>query len=335
MINRKDLYVDNSLILEQDGDSLFGDIYIEHNSLPEINFDDIDTSVEFLGQKISFPLIINSMTGGTEKGFEINEILYKITSELDLVLAVGSQEESNIDEDPNLFINDLDDEIRNQGMVLSNLSARADIKDIERAMNQINADGITIYLNSSQEAISFDGNRDLRGILENIKIMADKFSDKLIIKEKGLGMSKKTIKALIDSGIKIVDISGRGGTNMIEMENHRNYRNDFSELYVWGIPTAKSIIDARNTSKELKIIASGGIKTGLDIAKSLIIGADYVGVSGEVLKYLLHGGYEQARKYVEDLIFKTKTVMFLLGVKNIEELKQVEYRITGKLKEIL
>lgn len=335
MSNKKDLYLDNSLISSYQGNTLFNDIYLEHNSLPEINFEDIDTESEFLGKTISFPLIINAMTGGTERGMFINEILVSIAKELNLPLSVGSQKEDIDSLDSNLFVGKIYDDIDNEVVLLSNLSARSSIEDIEKAMHDINSFGVSLYLNSAQEAISFDGNKNFSGVLDNIKNLSKFYSDKMIIKEKSMGMSKSTVQKLVNAGVKYIDVSGSGGTNFIEMENLRNYRNDFSELYSWGIPTAKAILNVREVSSEVKLIASGGIKTGLDIAKAFILGADYVGISGELLKYVLHGGYDQAKSYLVDLIYKTKVVMFLLGVKNIQELKSVEYKITGRLKEIL
>ena len=109
---------------------------------------------------------------------------------------------------------------------------------------------------------------------------------------------------------------------------------DFTNIYGWGIPTAKCIIDCRKISKDFTLIGSGGIKTGEDIAKAIILGSDMTAIAGEVLRYLIHGGYKFAEDYLKSLIYQTKMIMLLLGVKNIEELKQVEYKIFGKLKEI-
>jgi len=148
-------------------------------------------------------------------------------------------------------------------------------------------------------------------------------------------MSEKTVEQLIDCGVKMIDVSGAGGSNLIEIEDLRNLDKDFSDLYSWGIPTAKSIINARKVSNDIKIIASGGIKTAMDIVKSIILGADYVAIGGELLKYLLHGGHEYAKVYMEELIYKVKVIMFLLGAKNIEDLRKVPYKLTGKLKEIV
>jgi len=335
MTNIRDLYIDNSLISSYQGDTLFDDVYLEHNSLPEIDFKDISTKSEIFGKEISFPLIINAMTGGTERGMEINSVLYTIAKELNLPLAVGSQEDSLDSKISELFIGNIDDDLEKDIVLISNLSAKAKSEEVDRAMNSIGATGVSLYLNSAQEAISFEGDTNFIGVLENIKNLSNEYSDKLLIKEKAMGMSEATIKKLIEAGVKYIDLSGAGGTNFIEMENLRNYRNDFSDLYSWGIPTAKAIINARNVDKDVKIIASGGIKTSLDIVKSFVLGADYVGISGELLRYVLHGGYEQAKSYLNELIYKTKVVMFLLGVTDIKELKNVDYKITGKLKEII
>ena len=335
MDNPKDLYLENSLISSFVGNPLFDDIYLEHNSLPEINFDEISTESEIFGKKISFPLIINAMVGGSEKGFDVNQTLFSLAMEFKLPFSVGAQDGNFDNEESKLYLERIDESEKSEVVVLSNLSAKSDEKSIENAMNLINSDGVTLYLNADQEIISSDGDTNFRNVLENIRKLSKTYSSKIIIKEKAMGMTKSTVDKLVDAGVKYIDVSGSGGTNFIEIENLRNYKEDFSDLYSWGIPTAKSIINARKSSQMLKIIASGGIKTGLDIAKALIIGADYVGVSGELLKYLLHGGYDQAKNYLEDLIYKTKVVMFLLGVKNIEELKNVDYKIVGRLKEIL
>lgn len=335
MANKRDLYIDNSLITSHDGSTLLDDVYLEHNSLPEIGFDEITTKSEIFGKEIAFPLIINAMTGGTERGLAINEVLFALAKDMNLPISLGSQEDLPDPSDAGLFIGKIEDDIQREVVLLSNLSAKASMEDIESAMADINSNGVSLFLNTAQEAIAFDGDKNFKGLLDNISRLAEKYADEMIIKEKSMGMSQETIKKLIDAGVKYIDVSGTGGTNFIEIENLRNYRNDFSDLYSWGIPTAKSIINARAVSPDVKLIASGGIKTGLDIVKSLVLGADYVGVSGELLKYVLHGGFDQAKMYLTDLIYKTKIVMFLLGVKDIKELKNVEYKITGKLKEII
>lgn len=331
---KKDLYIDNSLIGTFKGDTLLGDVYIEHNSFPEIDLDEIDTSVEFMGEKFSFPLIISAMIGGSERGLELNEILVSLAREFNIPIEIGSQQEFIEDEEQRkLFVSFMEND--KEAFLISNLSANTNKEEIDKAMRDINAKAISIYLNSSQEAVKYDGSKNFRNVLQNISNISKDFSDKLIVKEKTSGMSQATVKKLVDAGVKYIDVSGFGGTNFIEMENLRNFRNDFSDLFSWGIPTAKSILNARAADKDVKIIASGGIKTGLDVAKSLVIGADYVGIAAELLKYLLHGGHNQAKEYLEDLIYNTKVVMFLVGAKNIEELKKVDFKLTGKLRELV
>lgn len=333
---RKDLYIDNSTISNYQGNSLLSDIYIEHNSLPELKLEDIDTSTEFMGRKIGFPLIISAMIGGTHRSLELNEMLVNLAKEFNIPLEVGSQEEVlHSEEQSKLFVSLQEDEDEDRIFLLSNLSVKASKEDVDKAMGHIKANAVSLSINFAQETVSFDGNKDFTNALNNIGNLANEFGDKLLVKEKTLGMSKETVRKLADAGVKYVDVSGFGGSNIIELENLRNYRNDFSDLYEWGIPTAKSILNAREASEDIRIIASGGIRTSMDIVKALIIGADYVAIAGEILKYLIHGGYEQARQYVEEIIYKTKIVMMFLGVDNIEDLKKVDFKITGKLKEIL
>lgn len=200
----------------------------------------------------------------------------------------------------------------------------------------IGADGLQIHLNPAQELAMEEGDRTFRGILTNIEKIAASLDVPVIVKEVGFGMSKEVVKRLYNSGVRIVDVSGYGGTNFMEVENLRNPENDLSELYSWGIPTAMSVIEAKSLGlDDLQIISSGGVRNSLDIAKSIAIGADMVAISGEILSYLIHGGYEYTMQYLAGLIYKTKIVMTLTGSKNIEELNKTKYFITGRLKDLL
>lgn len=334
--NKRDKRLDNALLTTYEGDTLLSCVYIEHNSLPELSIDDVDTTTTFFGKQVPFPLMINAMTGGTEQGVEINEALYNISKELGIPMEVGAQDVLMEDMDTaELFLGEIVEEVNRPTVLLSNLHANSSVADIKVAMDTINADGIALHLNPGQEIFTKDGISNFVGRYESIEKAAKEYGDKLIVKEVGFGMSEEVIKKLVDVGVKNIDVSGSGGTNFVEIENLRNFDYDFSELYEWGVPTAKSIINARNISKDITIIASGGIKTSLDIARVLILGADMVGISGEVLKYLIHGGYDYAKDYLQELMYKTKIVMLLLGCKNIEQLKKTPYKLTGKLKEII
>lgn len=335
MSEKKDKRLENILISSYEGNNLLSDVYIEHNSFPEMAFDEVTTQVEFFGEKIPFPLIISAISGGTEQSCEINEMLYNIAEELHIPMEIGNQDILLEDENKlELFLGEKHCENRTTS-VISNLHASSSLDDVKKAMDLVSADGIALHINPAQEIVGFDGKRDFSNILENVKEIASVYGDRLIVKEIGSGMSEKTVRSLMDCGVKIIDVSGAGGSNLIEIEDLRNLDEDYSDLYSWGIPTAKSIINARSVSEDLTIIASGGIKSAMDIVKAIVLGADYVAIGGELLKYLLHGGHEYAKEYIEELMHKTKVIMFLLGVNNIASLKKVPYKLSGKLKDIV
>lgn len=329
---RKDEHVENYLKTSDYNDPLFGDIYLDHNSLSDVNFDEIDTSIEFLGRKISMPLMVNAMTGGGELSTDINEDLSSICKSLNIPMAVGSQaiglEDTSAEESFSL--------IRDKDLVrIGNLGAERSLEDFKDAAGMIDAHAIQVHLNVAQELFMPEGDKDFRGYYENIKNLRKNLDLPLIVKETGNGLSKEVCKKLIDAGIGYLDVSGTGGTNFIEIEDMRDFVSDYKEFYGWGIPTSKAIIDARSLSDDVFIIGSGGIKTAVDLAKALIIGADMAAVSGEALRYLLLGSYEACYDYLKEMNRRLKITMALLGVKNIEELKKVDYKITGRLKELV
>lgn len=157
----------------------------------------------------------------------------------------------------------------------------------------------------------------------------------VIVKEVGFGISLDAASRLYDVGVRCIDVSGYGGTNFIEIENLRNSAYDYTELYSWGIPTAAALIQCRKLPLDMKLIASGGIRNSMDVVKSIVIGADVAAISGELLAYLIHGGYANAMEYLEGTIHKLKILMMLLGKNNIEALKNTEFKATGKLKDII
>lgn len=278
------------------------------------------------------PIMVNAMTGGGEAGADINEDLSSICESLNIPMAVGS-EAIAIDDEESIESFTL---LKDKDLIkVGNLGSERSIEDFTFAADLIRADIMQVHLNMAQELVMPEGDKDFRGIRDNIKNLSKNFGIPIIVKETGAGISKVVAKDLIDLGVKYIDVSGKGGTNFIEIEDLRDMDTDFSELYNWGIPTAKAIIDVRSISSDIFIIASGGIRTAMDVVKSIIIGADMAAVSGEVLKYLLHGGYIACESYLKDLNDKIKIIMCLLGVKNIEELKKVDYKIVGRLKELI
>lgn len=332
---RKKEHIENYLKTSYRGDTLLGDVFIAHNALPDLNFDDIDTSTEFLGKKINNPIMINAMTGGSDFSQEINQDLATLAKELGIPMAVGSETIALEDEEGVQSFKVVREIVGPEGIVIANLSGLASVDEARKAIEIIQGDAIQLHLNLAQELVMEEGDREFRGVLNNIEEIAKNIDKPLIVKEVGFGISYDVGRRLYDAGVRYIDISGYGGTNFIEIENLRSHEVDFSELYSWGIPTAAALIQCRRLPDDVSLIASGGLRNSMDIVKSIVLGADIAGVSGELLAYLVHGGYANAKDYLESNLYKLKVLMMLLGKSNIQELKKTDYKLTGKLKEII
>ena len=334
--NRKKEHVENYLRTTFKGDNLFDDVFLEHNALPELNLADIDTKLQFLGKTIDYPIIINAMTGGTEFAGEINRELSLLAKTFNIPMAVGSETillcEDDACKDSFKIVRE---NISDEGIVIANLNGHATLDDVKVALDVINGDAIQIHLNVAQELAMDEGDRDFKGVLHNIENIVKNIDKPVIVKEVGFGISKDVAQRLYDIGVRHVDISGFGGTNFMEIENLRNRNIDLTELYSWGIPSALSLIKCRELPQDLKLISSGGIRTALDVVKSIVLGAEIAGISGEILAYLVHGGYDNAKEYLDAITYKLRMIMLLMGKKNIEELSNSEYKIVGQLKELL
>jgi isopentenyl-diphosphate Delta-isomerase len=331
---RKKEHVHHFLKGEFEGDNFFKHIYLEHNSLPEIDFNEIDTSCSFLGKNINFPVMINAMTGGFEDGVEINGNLARVAEKLNIPMAVGSQAIAVADKDYEASFR-IVREILKDGVVISNINAFAGVEEVLKAIDMLQADAIQIHLNPAQEIAMPEGDRNFKGVLRNIENIVQKIDKPVIIKEIGFGISKDVSRRLMDVGVSYIDIGGSGGTNFIKIESARNEEFDFSELFQWGIPTALSLLECRSVSEDLNIICSGGMRSAEEIVKALCAGANMTGISGPILRELMTGGINGAEKYIQNIIYKSKVIMLLLGKKSIEELRTVPFRVKGELKELL
>ncbi len=333
---RKKEHIENYLKTSFQGDTLFGDVFLEHNSLPELNFSEIDTKTTFLGKTLDYPILINAMTGGTEFSGEINKELAALAKEFNIAMAVGSETIALCENEGCRKSFQIVREIMGErGLVFANLSATASLDQVRSALDLIDGDAIQLHLNVAQELAMQEGDRNFFGIYDNIKNIVEKIDKPVIIKEVGFGISKNVAEKLYQIGIRYIDVSGYGGTNFIEIENLRNMDIDLSELYSWGIPTTLSLIKCRELDSDLKIISSGGVKNSKDIVKSIVLGADIAGISGELLSYLVHGGYDNAKNYLNGIVYKIKMIMMIMGKKNIEELKTADFKIIGTLKDLL
>lgn len=333
---RKREHVENYLRSTYKGNPLFEDVFVYHNALPCCDYGKIDTTMEFLGKKISFPIMINAMTGGTEFSGDINKNLAKLAKELKIPMAVGSETIALEDEDASNSFKCVREIMGDEGVVVANISGYASAEDAKFAVDLIQSDGLQIHLNPAQELAMDEGERDFTEVLKNIKNIVEVVEVPVIVKEVGFGISREVADRLYSVGVRNIDIAGFGGSNFFEVENLRTPDTDVSELYGWGIPTAMALIEnVKDKPDDLFIVASGGVKNSLDVLKSLVLGADLVGISGEILSYLVHGGYEYTLRYLTELMEKTRISMALTGSCDLKALKKVNYKLTGRLKDLI
>ncbi len=313
------------------------DIYLIHKALPEISLEEINTSTELFGHKLAAPIIVEGMTGGTEKAAKINEALAEAVEDFKIALGIGSQRVAL--EDPSLaYTFSIARDKAPHALLIGNLGApqiagEDGLANVQRAVKMIDADAFAIHLNSLQEVMQPEGNTSFKQLSEKIREITSKVQVPIIAKETGAGFASEEAKLLEKIGVKAIDIGGAGGTSWAAVESYRaKMRRERSRerlgnvFWDWGIPTAVSTVEVSQTT-QLTVIASGGIRTGIDIAKAIALGADAAGLALPLLKPALEG---EVSNVLQMLVNQVKTAMFLIGVKSVRELKQTPLIITGK-----
>lgn len=308
--------------------SVMEDIQYIHNSLPDSSVDSVRLDHSIGGLYLSSPIFINAMTGGGgEKTYTINRDLAAAAAAKGLAMAVGSQMAALRDKTERKTYEVVREQNPN-GIILANLGSEASPEHAKAAIDMIGADAIQIHLNVIQELTMPEGDRDFTGALGRIERIVNKVNVPVIIKETGFGMSLESVRLIEEAGVSAIDIGGYGGTNFARIENKRREK-PLPFFNQWGNPTAVSIIEASKTSKNLSIIASGGIRSSLDIAKGISIGADAVGMAGPFLKVLLNHGFEVLQEYIDSLHEDLTLIMTALGAHSIKELQQVPLIVLG------
>lgn len=301
----------------------------EHNALPELNANRIDTSTKFLGKQLSFPFMVSSMTGGFLGAEKINGLLATVCNEFSVAMGVGSQrqtlENSNYIKSFNVVRQNAPNILLVGNIGAAEIASIKDVSPIQRLVDTIQADAFAIHLNPLQEFLQPEGKPNFVGVLKGIEKLVKYMSVPIIVKEIGAGISPTVAQKLINVGVNIIDTAGAGGTSWAGVEIIRRSDDSLAETFWdWGIPTAESIIGIRKLSKKITIIGSGGIRSGLDIAKALALGADIAASATPIMKALKHGG----ERGIIDILTVWKTelqgVMFLVGAKNIVNLKKTK-----------
>ena len=310
----------------------FEEIELIHRALPEVDKEGIDISIDFFGKKMDMPLVISAITGGHPASLKINKELARAADKHNIGIGVGSQRAA-VENKELISTYSVVRENAPSAFVIGNIGA-PQIEYAEAAASMIEADALAIHLNTLQEAIQPEGDIDATGYLDSIKKTIETVDMPVIAKETGAGISKSDAIALEKAGVSAIDVAGSGGTSWAAVETYRASDSYLGNLYWdWGIPTAVSTVEVCE-SVNIPVISSGGIRSGLDAAKALALGAEAVGIALPLLKEA-YIGHEAVIKKIEEFKESLKVAMFLVGANNIKELRKCDLLIHGKTREWL
>lgn len=305
-----------------------------HQALPELSLEEIDLSTRFAGKSLKAPLFICGMTGGTSEAGRINRGLARVAEGLGIGFGLGSQramlEDSTLAE--SYRVRHAAPKVLLAGNIGAVQAAALGSVRIQEMLDEVEADWLCLHLNPAQEMIQPEGDRDFRGLVAAIGRLVVEIKQPLIVKEVGCGISRESALRLLEVGVGYLDLAGTGGTSFVGIEIERSdspVDDEASAFRNWGIPTAASLLEL--TDLPLKCMASGGIRSGLDAARAIVLGAEVAGLAAPVLRAFISGGEQQCLNLLEGIMDNIKRVMLLTGSKDIPALQKVPRVITGKL----
>jgi len=313
--------------------TLFECVHLDHNPLPEMSLDEIDLSATLAGKKLKAPFMITGMTGGTDKARDINRALAKVAQDLGLAMGLGSQRA--MIEDPSLAatyeVRDIAPDIFLAGNIGGVQAARYGVDRILEAMKKTGADACCVHLNPAQEMAQPEGDRDFRGVLESIKRLVHELGMPVIVKETGAGIGLTAAHKLVKAGVEMIDVSGVGGSSWVGAEILRNpaEAERMEPFWDWGTPTAAAVLYAYKQGAT--VIASGGIRNGLDAAKAFSMGASLAGIAAPLVQAFFEGREERMASLMRTVIDGLKTAMILTGCRTVPEIRSVAKVITEPL----
>lgn len=306
---------------------------LEHDALPEIDFGDVDASVEFLGRRCSMPVLISSMTGGYADAERINRELAEVCEELRLPMGVGSQRqalESSSQHESFRVARRVAPSIALFGNIGgAEIAGVAGATEVRRLAELIEADGFAVHLNPLQELMQPEGNPQFRGVLAGIERLVRELTIPIIVKEVGAGLSADVVRRLLDAGVRYIDVAGAGGTSWSGVEMlRRSDGSDDDDFWDWGIPTADAIVGARPLcdASGATLIASGGITSPREAVIAIALGAHMVGSARPFLKTLVDEGSDALHLRLANWHKHIRAAMFLTGSSTIAELRTARLR---------
>ncbi len=301
-----------------------------HEALPEIDLKEVHTDLELFGRELRAPLLISSMTGGTEQASLINRRLAAAAQEFGIAMGVGSQRAAL--EHPELASTFQVRRYAPDVLLFANLGAVQlnygySVDDCRRAVEMIEADGLILHLNPLQEALQPEGDTRFSGLLSKIEAVCRALEVPVVVKEVGWGISERTARLLAQAGVAAIDVAGAGGTSWSQVEMYRAptpLARELAAAFVnWGIPTAESIRYVRKAAPQVLVFASGGIRDGIDAAKSIALGATLVGMARRFLKAAAESEsavHETAWLIIQQL----RIAMFAVGAADLQALRRAK-----------
>jgi len=305
--------------------TLFEEVDLIHNSLPELALEDVDLSVEFLGKRLRAPFLITGMTGGTDEAFAVNRDLAAVAEQCGIGFGLGSQRV--MQRDPRTAWTFAVREVAPTALLLANLgitqAGEQSTGQVRELVGSVGADALCVHLNPAQELIQPEGDRSFRGGCATLRRLCAELGVPIVVKETGCGISRVVGDALRDAGVRHLDVSGAGGTSWVRVETLRgdSHSRRLGEVYsAWGIPTAASVAMLRDSG--LQLIASGGLRTGLEMAKAIALGARLCGAALPIYRAYRQGGAAAAVDLIHEVMDGLRTAMLLTGSRTLADLSR-------------
>jgi isopentenyl-diphosphate delta-isomerase len=319
----------------RDKTTLFECVELVHDAMPELSLDEIDLRVRVLGRTLKAPLVLAGMTGGTERARNINRELAAIAEERGYGFGLGSQRPMLKDplSTDTYRVRDVAPSVLLLGNIGAVQAAALPSARVAELVSAVGADALCVHLNPAMEVVQSEGDRDFRGIEATYRRLSAELDCPVIAKETGCGISASAGRRLASAGIRDVDVSGAGGTSWVGVETERAQAEDRplgQAFWDWGIPTAASLLCVGPLHFRT-VIATGGIATGLDAARALVLGAHAVGIARPVLQALEQGGRAQALAFLAGVERELRTALLLMGARDVAAAQSCPRLIRGEL----
>jgi isopentenyl-diphosphate delta-isomerase len=341
---RKDAHLDlcaTEEVAPSENSTLLECVKLVHSAMPELSVDDVELSTRLFGKTLKAPLLITGMTGGSERAGQVNRELAEAAEQCGVAFGVGSQRAMG--ETPALAKTYSVRAVAPRTVIIGNIglrqAAQLGVEKVRAVVDAIHADGLALHLNPGQELTQPEGDRDFRGGYAVVAQLVKAFGERLLVKETGCGIGPDVARRLVDLGVRTIDVSGLGGTSWVRVEQLRasgELAEVGAQFSSWGIPTAAAVAAVRRAvGPGVTVIASGGLRTGLDIARSIALGADLGGMALPMFKAQQMGGVEGVKKAIGVVVRGLTQALMLTGASSPAELKKKQKVILGELKEWL